>query len=222
MARARSSTQLVSPVVKKETGTRPKVASAPGDAEGALAVGRTVAGSLRRLRRDRRISLDELSTLSGVSRAALSQIEGARTNPTLAILWKVAIGLGIPFQSLLGSAKGKKTLVLRAGDGTTLSSVDGRMKSRLISLPGASRDVDVYELRFSPRGILKSEAHAPDTSETVILLSGSLRITAADDVHELSPGDSMTFNADQPHSYENIGSGDARCIDIVAYGVRGR
>jgi transcriptional regulator with XRE-family HTH domain len=60
-------------------------------------------GSLRGLRKQREMSSDQLALASGVSRAALSQIESARTNPTLSILWKVAVGLGVPFHSLLGS-----------------------------------------------------------------------------------------------------------------------
>src|SRR5882724_10745188 len=76
--------------------------SASGDEIGAAALGRRIADSLRRLRKERGLSLDQLSSASGVSRAALSQIEGSRTNPTLTLLWKVAVGLGVPFQSFLG------------------------------------------------------------------------------------------------------------------------
>ncbi len=64
--------------------TNPEV----GDELGAAELGRRVAESLREFRRSRRLSLDELSARSGVSRAALSQIEGARTNPTLSVLGK--------------------------------------------------------------------------------------------------------------------------------------
>jgi transcriptional regulator with XRE-family HTH domain len=220
MAEARTTSRHRASPTAPKPNQRPKVTSVNGDSQGAAAVSRTVADSLRRLRRARHISLDELSALSGVSRAALSQIEGGRTNPTLAVMWKIAVGLGIPFQSLLGKPNGKKTRVLRASDDVSLNSADGRMKSRLLTLAGASHDVDIYELRFSPKGILKSDAHAAETTETVVLLTGALRITTADEVHELKPGDSMVFNADQPHTYENTGTVDARCIDIVAYGDR--
>jgi transcriptional regulator with XRE-family HTH domain len=41
---------------------------------------------------------------AGVSRAALSQIETLKSNPSLSVLWKIAVGLGIPFSELLGDA----------------------------------------------------------------------------------------------------------------------
>src|SRR5258705_6191536 len=131
----------------------------PGDEVGAAALGRRVGESLRRLRKQRGLSLDELSAASGVSRAALSQIEGSRTNPTLSVLWKVAVGLGVPFQALLGADTAGRTQVLRAGDAPPLRSTDGRMESRLLSPAGASQGLDVYELRFLPKAHHRSEPH---------------------------------------------------------------
>src|SRR5689334_18115247 len=109
-----------------------------GDDVGAAELGRRVAESLRSLRKERQLSLDQLAMASGVSRAALSQIESARTNPTLSILWKVAVGLGIPFQSLLGPAEAGQSRLLRSGDIVPLRTADGRVESRLLSPSGAT------------------------------------------------------------------------------------
>src|SRR5258706_6792216 len=164
-----------------------------GDAVGAAALGRRVAESLRRLRKERGLPLDQLAAASGVSRAALSQIEGSRTNPTLSLLWKIAVGLGVPFQSLLGGDASGTTQVLRAGDAPPLRSTDGRMESRLLSPAGATDGLDVYELRFLPKAVHKSEAHGQGATETVVILSGALRVAVWDETHDLAPGDSMVF-----------------------------
>jgi transcriptional regulator with XRE-family HTH domain len=188
-----------------------------GDAIGAAALGRRVAESLRKLRKDKRLSLDQLAAASGVSRAALSQIEGSRTNPTLSLLWKVAVGLGVPFQALLGSEQNGRPQVLRAGDSTPLRSSDGRMESRLLSPAGATENSDVYELKLLPRGIQRSEPHGQGTTEVLIILTGALRVIVADETYDLAPGDSMFFRADVPHSYESRSSHDTRCINIISY-----
>ena len=192
--------------------------AATGDEVGAAALCRRVGDSLRHLRKERSWSLDELAEASGVSRAALSQIEGSRTNPTVSLLWKVAAGLGVPFQALLGGDAAGRTQVLRAGDAPALRSTDGRMESRLLSPAGASQGLDVYELRFLPRALHRSEPHAKGTTETVIVLTGALRVAVGDESHDLAPGDSMFFRADAPHSYESRSSHDSRCIDIILYG----
>ena len=38
--------------------------------------------------------------------------------------------------------------------------------------------------------------------------------------HELGEGDSVTFDADLPHHFENNGETDARLIAVVAAGLR--
>ena len=74
----------------------------PGDDVGAADLARRVGLQLREKRKSRGLSLDELAAVSGVSRAALSQIELFKSNPSLGVLWKIAVGLGIPFSELIG------------------------------------------------------------------------------------------------------------------------
>ncbi|MCS6902563.1 MAG: XRE family transcriptional regulator [Myxococcales bacterium] len=189
-----------------------------GDDIGAAKLSRRVADNLRRLRKDRALSLEQLSAASGVSRAALSQIEGSKTNPTLMVLWKIAVGLGVPFQALLGTEEAGKAKVLRAGDTMPLRSPDGRIESRLLTPSGATPGLEVYELRFQPRGLLKSESHGAGTTETVTLLTGVLRVQVGEEVYDLAPGDTIFFQADSPHSYENRSTREARCLDVICYG----
>lgn len=196
---------------------RPRVAPNSGDVLGAAELARHVAESLRHHRKTQQLSMDELAQRSGVSRAALSQIEGARTNPTLAVLWKIAVGLGMPFQQLLGASAGSGPRVLRANDSPPLRSAHGQMESRLLTPGGAPPGVEVYELRLVPKGSYQSEPHSAGTTETVVVLTGALRMTIGDEPFELATGDSIYFNADVPHVYESRSSHPTRCIDVISY-----
>lgn len=204
-----------------ESSVRPRVRArtnpGAGDEVGAAELARRVADALRKYRRDRQLSLDDLSARSGVSRAALSQIEGGRTNPTLAVLWKIAVGLEIPFHDLLGGNSREGVLILRAGDAPPLRSADSRTESRLLSPGGASTDTEVYELRLLPKALHRSEAHARGTTETVVVLTGVLRLNVGGSGYDLSAGDSVYFRADVEHSYENRSTRETRCIDVIHY-----
>lgn len=188
-----------------------------GDEVGAAELTRRVADNLRRLRKQRELSLDDLAARSGVSRASLSQIETCKTNPTIAILWKIASGLGVPFAALLGEATVERVRLLRRGDAQVLRSADGRLESRPLMPAGASPQVETYELRLAPRGVAPSEAHAKGTAECLIVLTGTLRLHVADQVHELAAGDSVYFEADVPHAYENPGRTEARYHNVILY-----
>lgn len=204
-----------------EASSRRRVTAGSGDELGAAEVARRVADGLKRFRKARNLSLDELATKSGVSRAALSQIEGTRTNPTLSVLWKVAVGLGVPFHELLGVSDDGGAKVLRAGDTPPLKSADGRMESRLLSPGGSSPDLEIYELRFLPKAVHRSEPHGRGTVETLIVMTGALRVLVQESEYELLPGDTIFFKADVAHVYENRASHETRCFNVIRYAREG-
>ena len=189
---------------------------ASGDAVGAADLARRVGQRLRDERQARNLSLDDLSRASGVSRAALSQIETRKSSPSLTVMWKIAIGLGIPFAELLGG-EGDEGLVLRRADAQVLRSPDGRFESRPLIPAGTTPWVEVYELKLSARATHRAEAHAPGTRELLVVLSGSMHIEVGSCSYDLEAGDSLAFRADQAHSYGNAGASEARAHNVIIY-----
>jgi transcriptional regulator with XRE-family HTH domain len=197
-------------------GRKGRAAPLPGDEVGAAELGRRVAENLRHKRKLRGMSLDDLARASGVSRAALSQVETCKTNPTVGLLWKIAVGLGVPFADLIGQPK-TGVSVLRRADAQVLRSVDGKLESRPLTPAGASPLAEIYELRLAARATHASEAHAPGTHEFVVVLSGTLKLHLEAQTLELMAGDSVSFPADRPHGYENPGASEARYHDVILY-----
>jgi transcriptional regulator with XRE-family HTH domain len=188
----------------------------PGDELGAADLARRVAESLREQRKKRDLSLDQLAGLTGVSRAALSQIETRKTNPTIGVLWKVASGLGIPFSDLIGESQ-LPISVLRREETQVLRSLDRKFESRPLMPPAGVSQIEMYELTLSARARHASDGHGPGTRELVVVLSGTLKMTVGDSVDELGAGDSVVFDANLPHVYENPGTSEARYHDIIIY-----
>jgi len=100
----------------------------PGDDLGAAELAQRVAAVVRDKRKARGLSLDLLAKASGVSRATLSQVETQKCSPSLGVLWKISVGLGVPFSDLLGG-QSSSVSVLRRGDTQVLRSADGRLES---------------------------------------------------------------------------------------------
>jgi XRE family transcriptional regulator, regulator of sulfur utilization len=188
----------------------------PGDEIGAADLARRVAESLRAQRKKRDLSLDQLAGLTGVSRAALSQIETRKTNPTIGVLWKIASGLGIPFSDLIGDSQ-LPISVLRREETQVLRSLDRKFESRPLMPPAGVSQIEMYELTLLARARHTSESHGPGTRELVVVLSGTLKMTVGDSVDELAAGDSVVFDANLPHVYENPGASEARYHDIIIY-----
>ncbi|MGH3991524.1 MAG: cupin domain-containing protein, partial [Pseudonocardiaceae bacterium] len=89
-------------------------------------------------------------------------------------------------------------------------------------LPGLRAEVSLHTLAA---GAATGEPddppmHEPGSRETAVLVDGTLRLVCAGIAHELREGDSVTFDADLPHHFENPGTGEARFYAIVAAGLR--
>ncbi len=181
-------------------------------------INQQVAERLRSLRRSSGMSLDDLATRAGVSRAMLSQIETLKTNPTIAVLWKIARGLGVSFAELIGAESAPKVRVSRLADARFLYSADEHFKSRplLANVPG--HKVEMYELQLDPGAEEQSEAHPAGTFEQVVVTAGKLAVILATERYELEARDAVLFRADVPHIYRALGSKPFRGLSLILYG----
>jgi transcriptional regulator with XRE-family HTH domain len=193
-----------------------RVVATSGDTLGVADLTRRVSENLRQHRIKRDLTLDQLAQLTGVSRAALSQVETRKTNPTIGVLWKIAAGLGINFSELIGESQ-LASSVLRRAETQPLRSLDRKFESRPLAPPGGPTQMEMYELRLAARSRHTSEPHGPGTRELVVVLSGALRMIVGDTSDELVAGDSVVFDANVPHAYENPGSAEACYHDLILY-----
>ena len=61
----------------------------------ASSVNEAVSQRIKLYRKQKKISLDELSRQAGVSKGALVEIEGCRANPSIALLCRLAAAMGV-------------------------------------------------------------------------------------------------------------------------------
>lgn len=55
-----------------------------------MELGKVIAINLKQLRTERNLTLGQLSKISGISKAMLSDIEKGNSNPTINTIWKIA------------------------------------------------------------------------------------------------------------------------------------
>ena len=176
-----------------------------------------VGTNLHLLRQERGLTLQELSERSGVSKAMLNQIEGGKSSPSIALGWKIANGLGVPFGALLGEAMPGDFVVHPRDQIQALYSENKELCTRALFPPGDSRAAELYELSLEPGGEEKAQSHLPGTREQIYVTAGHLTVQTGDSVAELQAGDVLFFCADRPHRYYNPGRGQTRFILAMLY-----
>lgn len=193
---------------------RAEAAAAPAAGEDLTPV---VGANLRRLRLRRGLSLERLAQQSGVSRAMLSQVELGRSTPTINVVQRIARALEVPFSALLTGPTAPGPSVLRRADAKVLSSHDGGFTSRALFPFDAPRRVEFYELRLAPGAVEQADAHAPGTTEQLVVHAGEVEVEAGGARAALGAGDALAFQADGPHAYRNTGAAEAVLYLVMTY-----
>jgi transcriptional regulator with XRE-family HTH domain len=181
-----------------------------------------VGPRIRALREAMSLSLRSLADRSGVSAQMLSQVERGETSPTLVVAAKIAAGLELTLSQLLRLDEGRHVAVSRAA-GRRSSRRGGHMIEELTPpLPGQRADVSLHILDpgATTGGAADPPMHEPGSRETAVVLAGELALVIEGERHELAEGDSVTFDADLPHHFENEGTEPTRFIAVIAAGLR--
>jgi transcriptional regulator with XRE-family HTH domain len=183
------------------------------------AINENLGRRVKKLRTDRGWSLEELATVSGVSRSMLSEIEREKANPTLTVTFRIARAFGLTLQELIESAEPStsKIQVIRASDRAQVYRSDRQCEIRTLSPLNLEKDVEFYELTLRPGGALRSQPHFEGTREFLTVEEGGVRIESGMDTDELTKGDSGTYRADVPHAIINTGKGPAVVFLVVIY-----
>jgi XRE family transcriptional regulator, regulator of sulfur utilization len=181
-----------------------------------------VGRRIRALRESMDLSLRDLADRSGVSAPMLSQVERGETSPTLAVAEKIASGLELTLSQLLRLDEDSHVVVTRRAERRRRRSGGHLVEELTPPLPGQRADVSVHTLRpgSATGGPGDPPLHEPGSRETAVVLEGSVDLFVDGQRQELGAGDSVTFDADLPHHFENSGKGASRLLAVVAAGLR--
>jgi transcriptional regulator with XRE-family HTH domain len=168
-----------------------------------------IAANLRHARRARGLSMRDLATRSGVSKALLSQLERGVANPTIEVLAGIAASLGLAFTELSRTPLFEPQIVRRL-------SADGSA-STARTLFGASerRVFEMYESVFEPHHVHESAPHGRGSEEYAYVVSGLVTLEIATWRVRLGHGDAVRFSAEAEHSYR-VGSRATRLLTLVS------
>jgi transcriptional regulator with XRE-family HTH domain len=174
-----------------------------------------IGENLAKLRRKKRLSLDKLSELSGISKAMIGQIERGESNPTVNTLWKIASGLRVSFGKLIDTNQPATELV-RLDDITPIIDNDG-----ITLLPMFSFDYDkgfeIFSITMAPHCVHEAAGHVGGSEEYVLSFEGDLEIIVESETYTLAAGDAIRFKADKTHTYRNPSDKIVRFQNILYY-----
>ena len=177
---------------------------------------------VRALREAMDLSLRDLAVRSGVSAPMLSQVERGETSPTLQTAARIAAGLELRLSQLLRLDEGGTVSVVRAGEGRGGGADGHRYEILTPPLPGLRAELSRHRLApgAATGGPGDPPMHEPGARETSVVEAGTVDLLVDGARHRLATGDTVTFDADLPHHFENPEKEEAVLLAVVSAGLR--
>ncbi|ARK31563.1 helix-turn-helix domain-containing protein [Halalkalibacter krulwichiae] len=181
----------------------------------ADSIAKQVGMTLRKIRQDRGISLQDLADKTDVSKLTLGNIERGEANPSLSIIWKIANGLSIPISTLL--QENNQVTISRAHQGNKVVSANQVCVLEPMFEVANYGQSELHRAFLKPNSEYKPGAHQPGVIEYVTVMSGELIIQIENETYHLFAYDSLKFNADRIHAYINPTSSTTILHFVMTY-----
>lgn len=175
---------------------------------------------VKKLRTGQRLTLEALAELSGVSRAMLSKLERGEKNPTLVVAAKIAQALRVGLTDLMGVAESRRAVVLIPKSSRMIfQDPETGFERQLLSPAFESRSVE-FVRHVIPKGASSGELppYRRGTEKYIVVEQGILQVVIEGQGYSLKAGDTLYFEADIPHRFDNAGKGVCSYYLVVSYG----
>ncbi len=170
-----------------------------------------VSENLKRIRKAKGMSLDQVSEQTGVSKSMLAQIEKGTANPSIGVLGKITSGLRIEFQRLIAPPRTDYCLVTPR-ELIPTKELEGEYKVWTCFPYEDSQTVEIYQIEIEPGGKYFSGSHGEETREYLTVNEGILTVECHGHRQEVQKGQIYKFETDQLHTYRNEGKERVCCI----------
>jgi transcriptional regulator with XRE-family HTH domain len=171
--------------------------------------------NLKQLRRERKLTLDQLALKSGVSRAMISKIERGAAVPTATVLGKLALGLETGLSQLVGGYQERGPLLLRPNEQALFRDPESGLERRSLSPLFSDRTVDFAFNTLPARVGVSFPPHPLGVEEYLYVSEGELTVIVGAEQFEVRKGSSLFYHAHVVHEFHNKGDAEAQFFIVV-------
>jgi transcriptional regulator with XRE-family HTH domain len=177
-----------------------------------------ISRSIRKARHKKKLSLERLSELSGLSPGYLSKVERSEKAPPISTLSKIALALDVDLPLLLGEESSMLEdvpLAIVRKDKTKIVSTKGTLygyqyEALAYNKPGKNMEAFIISPAFDEKILFQH-----DGEEFMYVLEGVHEFNYGGEKHVLRKGDSIYYDARIPHSGRSLGKKRARILAVM-------
>lgn len=172
---------------------------------------------IHKARKEKRMTLVELSSKSGVALATLSRIENGKMTGTLDSHMRIAQALEISLTDLyrdLGLSK--KQVEIQAGKAKTDVFIhDKAAAQEVLATKVTNKKMMPVLIKINKGGSTQKEETKVGVEKFIYVLEGKIEAAIGDENYTLAKGDTLYFDSSIPHRFRNAGSGESRLLAVT-------
>lgn len=169
---------------------------------------------LRAARQSQGKTLEEVAQNANVTRSFLSQVERGVASPSLTTLRRIAAELGVPIFLLLPQHVQPRNAIVHKSERQNLILPNSSTTYQLLS-PDLNRKMEMIITALRVGCANYEEPFSHPGEECAFLLKGTVEIIVGEESFTLSEGDTLYFDATQPHRIVNLGSVTAEILSAI-------
>lgn len=183
-----------------------------------------IARRVRALRTERGLTLDALAAACNVSSSMLSLIERGESSPTAVVLEKIATGLGVSLASLFDDGTITPDPISRPSDRVLWRDPQSGYVRCNISPSNFPSPIQIVEVFFPAGAVVAYETGARNVTihQQIWVQEGEIEITVGEASYPLEAGDCFAMQLNEPTTFRNHTTNDARYYVILVNSVDSR
>ncbi len=173
---------------------------------------------IQALRKERKLTLQQLALRVGLTRSVLSKVENFRVTPSLPALGRISDGLGVTLSEMVQGLDEKPTLsIVRKSERTRIERdrPDSKFVYHALAHKRQSKAMEPFIVEI-PSGEARRQMLGHEGEEFFIVLRGTVDFEYGDETHRLNNGDCVYADGNVKHRLINPRAGVARIL-IVFY-----
>lgn len=175
----------------------------------SLKVGRR----MRALREQSGLSLRALAEACDLSVNAISMIERGESSPRVSSLHLLAQALNVRITDFFESEEQRSVVLVRRHERPLTKGEEIAIESVGTGL--RNQQLEPFVVSVEPGGSASDETMKHPGQEFVYCLEGELEYLVAGDSYVLGPGDSLLFDATEPHTFRNSSALRAKLLLVL-------
>jgi transcriptional regulator with XRE-family HTH domain len=176
---------------------------------------------IRKMRQDKRMTLQALADSTGLSKPLLSQIENEQVIPPLATLLRIAKSFDVGLHHFFQEEGTRKCIFVRAGEVSKRaprSSSDFEVPPYIynsLAYGKKGSNFEPFMVEFDQREMSDDLLVSHEGEEFLFLLEGELVFHYGEQIMRMRPGDSVCYDSSERHGYVAVSQQRPRAVAVV-------